>query len=219
MSQSYRKDLTGQRFGRLTVLEFVPTEDKYSHWKCRCACGNQKIVNSHSLTTGGTKSCGCLAVENSIIQGSKNNRIHAKSKTNIYKVWQGMKRRCYNKHNEYYKNYGGRGITVCAEWRDDFAVFEDWAMENGYRQGLSIDRIDNDKGYSPSNCRWVDRKTQARNRRITITVKYKGKTMSLAEASQKLRINYVTLKERYYRGDRGKRLFRPVDKSKRHKNK
>ncbi|MBR2388130.1 MAG: hypothetical protein IKB02_09880 [Clostridia bacterium] len=176
---SKAKDLTGQRFGRLVALE--PTEEQKNRriiWKCVCDCGNICFVSSKRLLYGDTQSCGCLRKERVTERISKAREKvikHNMYTTRLYKVFAGMKDRCYNPNNKRYKHYGGRGITVCDEWRDDFQAFHDWAMANGYdenapRGACTLDRIDVDGNYCPENCRWVDMKTQANNRRKNKTV-------------------------------------------------
>lgn len=162
------KDLTGQRFGRLVAVESVGRDSRstYRLWRCICDCGNECYVNTNNLTSGDTRSCGCLKSELT----SKRNSTHHKSNHRLYAVWSGIKYRCYNKHCRGYENYGGRGISVCDEWLNSFESFYEWAIDNGYdedapRGKCTIDRIDNDGNYDPSNCRIVDMKTQARNRR------------------------------------------------------
>ncbi len=215
MSKSFRNDLTGQRFGKLTVLEFVPREGtKKSYWKCRCDCGGEKIVAGHDLKLKYTQSCGCLAKEIGKQSGrilGENNCVHGCSKTRLYYIWKGMRQRCYNHNNPDYKNYGGRGIKICDEWLDDFQAFRDWATENGYREGLSIDRIDNDRNYEPDNCRWISIKQQQRNKRNNLIVEYNGEEMCLSDVANTLGISKSTLLFRYHEGDRGERLFRPVE--------
>lgn len=208
MSQTFRKDLTGLRFGRLTVLEFVPTEDRKTHWKCQCVCGSICDILGDSLHSGKTASCGCLQKE--IAQ--KNKIKHNLIKTKLYSVWKSMHQRCLNHNDKEFKNYGGRGISVHTEWKNDFKKFYDWAMQNEYKEGLSIDRIDVNGNYEPNNCRWVDMKTQCRNKRNNIVVEYQGRKMCLQEAAEKSEINIGTLWSRYSVGDRGERLFRPVKK-------
>lgn len=159
------KDLTGQRFGRLVVLERAENSKRgNARWKCLCDCGNETIAWAESLICGNTKSCSCY--KNEIAK--KRRTVHGKSGCRLFGVWRGMKDRCLNpKHNRYYR-YGGRGITICDEWLHDFQAFYNWAMANGYNENAprgqcTIDRIDNDKGYSPDNCRWADAKTQRQN--------------------------------------------------------
>ncbi len=210
MSKSFRKDLTGQRFGRLTVLEFVLTEGHRSFWKCQCECGNISVVNGMYLKTGRTQSCGCIQKEIAAQLKTKHN-LHD---TRLYKIWIDMKKRCYNPNQTHFKDYGGRGILVCGDWKDNFQAFYDWAMSNGYDDNLTIDRIDNNGIYEPSNCHWVDMKSQSRNTRRNVKIEYNGKKICIAEAVEHSKIPYNILYMRYQRGDRGERLFRPVKKKK-----
>ncbi len=216
MSKSFKKDLTGQRFGRLTVLEFVPNDKHHSYWKCKCECGNTSIICISSLISGDTKSCGCLGDEQRKKNGKetgalngKKNIAHNKSHRRIHNEWLGIKKRCLNKNYLQYNLYGGRGITICDEWRNDFQAFYDWAMSNGYKENLTIERIDVNGNYEPSNCQWVDNKRQARNKRNNVIVSFQGEQICLAEAAERLGISYKTLWSRYNRGDRGECLFRP----------
>ena len=210
-------DLTGQRFGKLTVIKFSKDVQsgnrKRKYWLCQCDCGNLKEVRTDGLTRGTTKSCGCLKVENSYKNLTDKYQFKPKYKVRnrkLYFVWRDIKMRCDDISN---KRYGGRGITICNEWLnfDNFAL---WALNNGYKEGLSIDRINNDGNYEPSNCRWVTMKEQCRNKSTNILIEYKDQNITLAELCEISNVPYMTLRDRYYRGDRGDRLIRPVRKHK-----
>lgn len=190
-------NLTGQKFGRLTVIELL-SERKNAEkvYRCKCDCGNYTNVRSGSLKQGLTRSCGCLGREQVI----SCNTTHGKRYTRIYGIWKTMKTRCNNKNSPKYKNYGSRGIVVCDEWRNDFEAFYNWAMNNGYRDDLSIDRIDNDGNYSPDNCKWSTPKQQVRNRRNTVCLTYNRETKSLAEWCEILNLNYHTVYDRHKHG-------------------
>lgn len=174
-------DLTGKRFGRLTVIERAENANNgHTRWLCQCDCGGKTIVERGDLCTGKVKSCGCLNKEIAVQIGTLG-ATHGKSNTRLYNIWSRMKARCYNSKDTFYKIYGGRGISVCSEWRNDFQTFCDWAVSHGYCEGLTIDRIDNDKGYSPDNCRWASRTQQVRNRKVTKKYALNGESKTLAE--------------------------------------
>lgn len=160
------KDLTGQRFGRLTVIERAGSDkQKRATWRCRCDCGGETVVASSYLINGDVRSCGCSKSDRMIEHNTK----HGKAGTRLYGVWGNMVQRCTDPKHKHYCRYGGRGITVCDEWRNSFQAFYEWAMASGYdenapRGQCTLDRIDNEMGYTPNNCRWVDMVTQRHNR-------------------------------------------------------
>lgn len=193
-----KNDLTGRRFGRLTVIGIDDRGTRKSYFWCQCDCGNMKSVRSDSLIAGAIRSCGCMKKEQDRIN-LEANHSHKMSGTRPYEIWQGMKKRCYNEHDARFGRYGGRGIIVCDEWRNDFNVFYEWALKNGYSDNLTIDRIDNDKGYSPENCRWVDQKQQARNRSSNIRIKIGNATKTLTEWCEIFELDMKTILARYKR--------------------
>jgi len=158
-------DLTGKKFGRLTVLKRGKKvkHGESSKWICMCICGNEKITTRSCLVGGYTKSCGCLSKE-IILARNKASATHNMSRSKIYHVWIGMKQRCYYENSRKYKYYGMRGIKVCKEWRNNFSCFNQWAISNGWNKELEIDRIDNDGGYEPSNCRVTSSYVNSRNK-------------------------------------------------------
>lgn len=184
------KSTIGKRYGRL-IVESEFKENGVIMCKCKCDCGNSKITRRTLLKSGKTVSCGCKQKEN-IINLSL---THGKSNTRLYNIWNAMKRRCYYKKDSCYDIYGGRGIEVCDEWKNDFMNFYNWAMENGYNDTLSIDRVDVDGNYEPNNCRWSDAKTQANNKRNNRYIEYNGRVQTLAQWSEELGISYDVLKK------------------------
>ena len=193
-------DLTGMTFGQLTVIERAEnTKDGKARWLCRCTCGNECVVRAKDLKRG-QKSCGC----------EQGNVKHRMSRTKIYKKWQGMMDRCYNPKHKKFGDYGGRGIKVCDRWHIFENFYEDVSkLEHFGEKGYSLDRIENDGNYEPGNVRWATKKQQVENRRNTIKVIYEGVEMCLKDAAAKSGMKYETLRDRYKRGDRGDRLFRP----------
>jgi hypothetical protein len=188
-------DLTGKRFGRLTVIALIEKasrKGKRTEYQCRCDCGNIKSITGSSLTTGNTKSCGCMKKERFHNLITK----HGLSKTRLYIIWKHIVQRCENKNVERYKDYGGRGIRICEEWRREPELFVKWAVANGYKDGLSIDRINVNGNYCPENCRWVALKTQSQNKRNNRLFTIEGETHCLSEWAQILGIPYETLRSR-----------------------
>jgi len=203
----------GQKFNRLTIIKLDRTEINKTNTKgykvkiefylCKCDCGNICIVRKYNLLNNHTKSCGCYKQDLLKITHKKNKKYLPIEKK-LYLVLAGIKTRCLNKNDKHYKNYGNRGIIVCDEWKNDFKSFYDWSMANGYIENegkniLTIDRIDNNKGYSPDNCRWVNMKTQARNRRNNRLITYNGETHCVAEWAEINGIKDITLRKRIKR--------------------
>ena len=193
-----KHDLTGQRFGRLLVIGLDDRDTRKTYFYCKCDCGNIKSIRSDSLLCGAIRSCGCMKQEQDKVNLTANHK-HKMSHTRLYEIWQGMKARCYNPNNSRYFDYGGRGITVCDEWREDFCEFSRWATESGYDKSLTIDRIDNNGNYSPENCRWADMKTQCRNRRSNINITIGNATKTLAEWCEIFDVPYHVIRGRYER--------------------
>lgn len=185
-------DLTNKKFGRLTVIKRVENKGKETCWLCKCDCGNEKIIKAKNLKSGTTQSCGCLHKEKT----QKINYKHGLRKTRLYNTWANMKKRCYNKNDKRYKNYGGRGIIMCDEWQNDFMSFYNWAINNGYKENLTIDRIDVNGNYEPNNCRWATIKIQANNTTTNHYITYNNETHTIAEWADILNINYAKLHAR-----------------------
>ena len=192
-------DLTNQRFGKLVALKKVPSKNHHTYWLCQCDCGNQKIIDGCRLRRGDTKSCGCLSIEQAKINFQKNFYTHRQSKTRLYRIWKGMKNRCYNERTPKYKDYGMRGIRIYEEWQN-FEPFYDWAMNNGYQDDLTIDRIDVNGNYEPNNCRWIKSSLQARNRRNNHLLLFNGKTRGISEWAEIYNLKPLTLLARINRG-------------------
>ena len=180
-------DLTGKRFGRLLVIGRAETDSRGKlSWLCKCDCGNEKTIRGDSLQGDRAKSCGCLQKEIASI----GNRTHGLSKVPTYEVWYNMQHRCFNKNNHVYKNYGGRGITVCDRW----LKFENFYEDMGDKpKGLTLDRNDNHGNYEPSNCSWVTRKEQSRNIRSNRMIKYGGREQCMAEWAEEIGISQNAL--------------------------
>lgn len=182
-------DLTGQHFGRWTVIERAENRTTKSGtrvmWRCLCECGKESVVSTWNLKRGKSISCGCFHREVSSDIMREVGTTHGGSKTRLFRIWTGIKTRCFNENDPAYKRYGGRGITMCDEWKNDFAKFRDWALSNGYTDELTCDRIDNDKGYSPDNCRWVTMKIQRRNTRRNRFLTINGETLTVSDWAER----------------------------------
>lgn len=210
-------DLTGQRFGRLVVVGKAEkpqgNKSRKTFWLCQCDCGNQKVVASDKLRNGDTKSCGCLKIELAklrIAQYKSGRTTHGLSSHRLYNIYSKMKNRCYKADDPKYYRYGARGITICEEWLSSFRAFYDWAMANGYEDGLSIDRINNDGNYSPENCRWATNTEQQNNKSTNRLVSYNGELMTIADAARAANIPMPTLWWRMKNGWNEDKLFIPV---------
>ena len=199
--------VAGQKFNHLTVIKLDHIEDRVYNSKyeksgkrtlhlefylCKCDCGKETVVEKSHLRKkiDATESCGCIAGTHHM---SKNNRI--------YDIWTGIRKRCFTNTftNEDYKNYGGRGIKMCDEWKNDFTNFYNWALQNGYREDLTIDRIDVNGNYEPSNCRWSTKSEQSQNRRGVHKLLYNGKYMFITDIAKVIGIKRNTILERYHK--------------------
>ena len=210
-----RINLVGMKYGRLAVISAA--EDQVSAsgrhrtmWECLCDCGNRVVVRGTCLTQGVTKSCGCFQREGISKRASK----HGGFGSRLYAIWISMRQRCYNPNNNAYHNYGGRGISICAEW-DDFAAFREWAYSTGYKENaprgtFTIDRIDVDGDYSPNNCRWSNMKVQSNNKRETLYLEYNHERRPLSEWASIIGVDYTTIWKRYRNGLSADEILKPV---------
>ena len=210
-----RKDLMGMRFERLTVIgtaEPIMNKrgEKLTRWLCRCDCGTIKVIRASELIGNRTLSCGCLGKERRKAAITK----HGISNTRVYHAYLGMLNRCFDNTNDNYKSYGGRGITVCDEWKGENGAenFYKWAMNNGYEDNLTLDRINVNGSYEPDNCRWVSMLVQNNNKRDNVFITHNGETRTMKEWSRITGIGYTTIKERIRRGwDSEIAITKPVD--------
>lgn len=199
-----KKDLTGQKFGRLIVLGFSHYIKAAAVWDCKCECGNTKKIRMRCLLSGDTKSCGCIG-KFTTTTGFNNDRI--------YKCWNHMIDRCTNPKSDRYKNYGARGIKVCDEWANDYHTFREWAIKNGYSEKLSIDRIDVNGNYEPSNCKWSTEKEQMNNMTRNHFYEYNGKKQTIAQWAEEYGMTYRQLEQRLRTGwDIESALTRPIQR-------
>ena len=191
-------DLTGRTFGRLTVIQYDHSKNG-AYWLCRCECGKTKVIKGNSLTKGVTTSCGCKSIEMSI----KRSTTHGMTGTRIYRIRSGMIARCYKENATSYPKYGAKGITVCEEWlgENGFINFYNWAMENGYKDNLTLDRINPKGNYEPSNCRWATYKEQANNTKATVFLTYNGETKPASEWAEIVGISQSVITHRKRKGE------------------
>lgn len=204
-------DISGKKFGRLTVVSKVGSNGHSTLWLCKCECGKMKEVTLSHLRQGCVMSCGCLTKEIASERGYKSkigerSRKHGDNKTKLYNVWAGMKRRCQNSNTLHYNDYGGRGITVCDEWQE-YIPFKEWAIATGYKEGLSIERKDVNGNYEPNNCYWIPLKMQGKNRRNTIYIQYNDKDYTIEEIAEITGLKRRTIKGRFERGWSAERIF------------
>lgn len=186
-------DLTGMKFNNLTVINRAENaKGGVARWNCLCDCGNYVIVRGSNLKSNAVKSCGCLCK-------TPPNKTHGESKTKLYRKWVGIKRRCYDTNCHNYSDYGGRGIRVCDEWKNDFLAFKRWVLETREDESLTIERIDVNGDYCPENCTWIDKKGQSNNRRSCLLYTYNGKTQNLTQWCEELGLNYKLIHERIRR--------------------
>ena len=197
-------NLTGQRFGRLIVLKKSEKRDNKGNvfWTCRCECGKIKDICSRELRRRHSISCGCYNKEHNqnTLGQRRYMKTHGKTNTKLYRVYRTMITRCCNKNCKKFNNYGGRGITVCPEWRKDFQTFYDWAISHGYKENLTIERIDVNGNYCPENCKWIPSYLQAKNKTTTHFIEYEGKIQTIQDWAKEKGINPDTIYQRYKNG-------------------
>lgn len=197
-------NLKGRAFGKLTALSQIKIgPPKYqTKWVCLCRCGKKIKAYTYHLISGNTTSCGCRRVD--AMKGNNFSTRHGAARkgkmTKLYRVWCGMKQRCYDSNHISWKQYGGRGITVCKEWKHSFESFMRWALINGFGSSLQIERIKNSAGYSPSNCKWATRAEQCNNKRCNIIIKVFGVRSTISEAASVHRVSRDALYQRINRG-------------------
>ena len=189
-------DLVGKKFNRLLVIKKAGRKNYKVMWECVCDCGNTTFVNTFYLINSKIRSCGCLHKEQLIERNTTHNQRHTK----LYETWKKMRDRCNRPNATQYKDYGGRGIKVCEEWDKSFQAFYDWSYANGYDDNLTIDRIDNNKGYYPENCRWATYKEQMRNKRTNHIITYKNQSQCISQWCEELNLSYSAVTGRLRRG-------------------
>ena len=187
-----RRELSGMQFGRITVLNVAYIKKGHKYYNCVCECGNAKVISGSHLASGASKSCGCMVG----IRNIERFTTHGQSKSRLYRIWRGIKNRCLNPNDTNYPYYGGRGITISDEWLNNFEAFQAWSQNNGYDESLTIDRIDVNGNYEPNNCRWVNRKVQARNKRDNHLVTINGITKYITDWVEESPVSLTTIYQR-----------------------
>ncbi|WP_201277820.1 hypothetical protein [Mammaliicoccus sciuri] len=216
----------GRKFNRWTVIEYDHCEErkafnkkrgtynnlKYHFFKVECDCGSTSVLRITALTTGKSKSCGCFKKD--MMKGKTISKTHGKTNHPLYVNWRAMKYRCLNSHYKFYNRYGGRGIKICDEWLDDFMNFYNWSIQNGYKKGLTLDRIDNDGNYEPSNCRWATQKEQTNNTSKNVNLIYEGEIKTASEWSKVFNVKpeHLYYKKRIGKSDED--IFKELEKVK-----
>lgn len=191
------RDISGQKFGNLTAVKFDHRDEckvgGQHYWLFLCDCGNEVVLRKNTVTSGNTKRCSCCAAKRS----AEASTVHGGVGTRLYREWAGIVQRCTNPKNTSWERYGAKGVTVCNEWRS-FSAFREWAYANGYNDSLTIDRINPNGNYEPSNCRWASVREQANNKQGTLWIEYGGERLQLSYWADRLGINYHTLYDRLY---------------------
>lgn len=199
----------GARFGMLVVVSATTPSKRRSRSVCRCDCGNVVVKVNHDLKNG-TRSCGCLSHTTKLVHGGCARRHRER----LFNIWSGMKSRCYNPNSKIFKHYGGRGIRICEEWLNDYAAFRGWALSHGYDKGKSIDRINNDGNYEPSNCRWATAKEQCLNRRSSVRIEIDGNSKTILEWCSIFGTPENLARSRIGEGKKGIDIFLPNTRTK-----
>ena len=232
---AHAENLEGRIFGELTVIRRNGSNNQNrAMWLCRCSCGVEKTIASHDLKHG-TVACGhkrreaglvniikAQKAREPMIKEIKDKKASIKKEKQamkpqpkhrrLAKIYEGMNARCYNPNHIAYKNYNGRGISICDEWLNDYYKFEEWALNNGYKDTLSIDRIDNDGNYEPSNCRWATPLQQTNNMRNNVIIEIDGVAKTLPQWAREYGINKSTIRMRMFYGKTGRELIKPVER-------
>jgi hypothetical protein len=190
-----KTDLTGKRFGKLTAISQGEYKGKNTTWKCMCDCGNEREYLTYNLTSGKSNSCGCARIETLKKVMTK----HGGRQTRLYQIFKGMSQRCYNENSPAYQYYGGKGVFICDEWKNDFAVFREWAEGNGYTESMSIDRINPNGNYCPENCRWTSMQKQQNNKLNSAFIIINEEKLTIAEWAENNKTNKATLYSKFYR--------------------